>query len=206
MTEKYDPRLYDASVEHTKNFLETYGWEVDRYGRESLPERFAQFLNADYDLTSLYVRTRPDLIGRMPDKRYCGRTFLIECKGYTEKVGLTHNYSVEAIAWVMARHLRKISVNYVYAFDDPFYGLRFFVPDKPPFSTALKIKVPIASRKLFEENIEMAIKRAFSSAVWKFEYINIGDPKASNDPFILIERKWLEQTKDKAEFARHGSV
>lgn len=176
------PDRYRRTVDAVTVALRNEGWQVTPYGVENLSSEVQKTLRFAYNITNLYVRTRPDLL--VCRDGMC-ETFLFECKDLTETGQSTGNLSVEAVPWFIARHLRKMNIRYLYAIDLLDSGTRVFRPDMPPFSKICIIHLPNVHEVVFKKEVLSGLKAVFPKL--PFELI----PKnsragSSQDPFILI--------------------
>ncbi len=207
MAQKYDPTEFKRTQKHVINFLRKFGWSVEEYGSETLSERLQRLLTNVYDPTTLYVRSRPDLVATQGFQAwYERRTWLIECKDWLQQVAETGNYSAEALPFFTARHLAKLRVNYCYAIDDPDYGLVFFKPTYPPFIRLQRISVTNRSESLFKKHVEAALKQVFPSLGLSFRYGSRVRDEASGDAYLLIPKESLAEATRAYDFARTGRL
>ena len=196
------PNMYHGTVDKLTETLAAFGWRVVKYGSEYLPLEVRHALQLCYNMTNLYVRTRPDLLVSR-DNLY--ETFLVECKDWTCMGDHTGHLAVEAIPWFIARHLRKMKIRYLFAVENREFGFRLFRPDAPPFCEICTIFLPNLHKDVFKKEVLVGLKTVFPKIPFKLVEIRQTNPGASQDPFILIPSKMLAESGRPLEyFAKWG--
>ena len=199
-----NPQDYHRTVDILTQSLTENGWQVTNFGYEFLPDYIKSALQSKYNITSLYLRTKPDLLATRDSRFNDFETFLIEAKDLTEKATQTGNLAVEALPWFIARHLLKINVNYLYAIESPESNVYLIKPDLTPFSDISTIYLPNLHKEYFAKNVLSGLKSAFPKIIFNLIQMQVKSG-FSQDPYLLVPFSLIAKYgRELNQFAKWG--
>ena len=175
------PDKFHSTFDKLQAIMKQYNWQVMAFGSENLPISMRTSLQSPYNLTNLYVRTKPDLL---VVRDGFNETYLIECKDLTKTGTITGNLAVEAIPWFICRHLQKIGIDYLYAIDLNNKGIWLFSPSDPLLSNISTVMLPNLHKEYFKKHVLANLQQSFPETHFRISEINV--EIGSQDPFLLV--------------------
>jgi len=175
------PDKFHSTFDKLQAIMKQYNWQVIAFGSENLPISMRTSLQSPYNLTNLYVRTKPDLL---VVRDGFNETYLIECKDLTKTGTITGNLAVEAIPWFICRHLQKIGIDYLYAIDLNNKGIWLFSPSDPLLSNISTVMLPNLHKEYFKKHVLANLEQSFPETHFRIFEINV--EIGSRDPFLLV--------------------
>jgi len=125
-------------------------------------------IQKNYDMSSLFVRTRPDFFITKG-----GSSYLVEAKQRTN--------TVEAVQLFFNQQISHMGVNVVYSFPE------FNIPAN--FITIEEIFVP----EKYREPFERFFKNEIQTSLHEVKFTNIRVTKGSGDPYIILDEEYLTE-------------
>ena len=123
-------------------------------------------IQSNYDMSSLFVRTRPDFFITKG-----GSSYLVEAKQRTN--------TAEAVQLFFNQQICNMGVNVVYSFPE------FNIPAN--FITIEEIFVP----RKYREPFERFFKNEIQTSLHEVKFTNIPVTKGSGDPYIILDEEYL---------------
>lgn len=197
-----DPRNYHRTVDIVRQVLTDNKWHVNDYGYEYLDSDVKDSLRSNYNITNLYIRTRPDLLAIRDG--FNEETFLIEAKDLTNTAQKTGNLAVEALPWFIAKHLRKLNIHYLYAVENPDSNIYLVKPETRAFDKITTLHLPSLHKDFFEKQVLSGLKRAFPRTSFVLSTRQVKS-NGSQDPYLLVPFSLITKYgRELNQFAKWG--
>jgi hypothetical protein len=185
-----NPEDYEKDIDHVISVLNNGGWNAERYGFEntSLHEKFDLRY---YDVTRLYVRTRPDIYAYNPNSN---NAYLLEVK----RGHWGNSTNIEAFPWFINRILSALGIKIFYMIHYNKETMCDYVinPNSSPFNTINWIAVPKRFKEQFSSEIFPALQTSIPNLKINYpEFVSgSGDP-FTNIPFDYFIKNFVTLTQ-----------